>query len=283
MVEKRLFLFDAMALIYNAYRNYGSLPMYSANGTKTSVVYGFMLELNEIIRLQKPTHIAFAFDVKKPTFRHQLYSKYKAHRQPMPDEIAKSIPIIRKIIDLMHIQTFEMEGFEADDVIGTIAKKAVKSGFKVYLVTPDKDFCQLVENKIFMYKPKKSGKGVRIMGVNEVCSRYSIAEAIQFIDLMALCGDASDNIPGIRGISPKQAHKLISEFGSVENMYNNLDKIGAKHQELLLDKREQLELSKKLVTIDLNVPIIVNLENLCIQEFNNNALKDYFDELNLVF
>ena len=283
MIKKRLILIDTFALIYNAFRNYGNTAIKGYDGTKTSIVDGFFLALDEIISSHKPTHIALVFDVKKPTFRHLLYEKYKAHRKAMPDEIAKSIPEIRKILELRHLQTFEMEGFEADDVIGTLAKRAVKQGFEVFIITPDKDFFQLVENSISIYKPKKSGKGIRKVGINEVCSRYSIAEPGQFIDLMALCGDSSDNIPGMRGISTKQAQKLIHEFGSIENIYRHLDAINPKHRELLIEKREQLDLSKKLVTIDLNVPITVNFENLRMREIDNNELKEYFDELNLRF
>ena len=262
MIEKRLLLIDTFALIYNAYRNLGNTTNQSNDGIRTPTVNGFFLALDEIIISLKPTHIALAFDVKKPTFRHLLYDQYKAHRKSMPDEIAKSIPEIRKILELRHLQTFEMEGYEADDVIGTLAKGAVKLGFEVIIVTPDKDFYQLIENNISIYKPKKSGKGSRKISINEVCNRYSIAEPGQFIDLMALCGDISDNIPGMRGISTKQAQKLIHEFGSIENIYCHLDAISPKHREILIEKRERLELSKKLVTIDLNVPITVNFEKL---------------------
>jgi DNA polymerase I len=281
MPENRILLIDSLALIYNAFRNYGHEQMHSSDGTNTAITNGFFQEIDEIISVLKPTHLAFAFDIKKPTFRHHLFKQYKAHRQSMPDEIAQSIPIIKKILNLLKFQTFELEGFEADDIIGTIATKASEQNFNVLIITLDKDFNQLISDNISIYKPRKTGKGARLISKNEVCDKYKISEPAQFVHLMALVGDTSDNIPGIKKLSIKQAQKLINQFGSIENIYNHLNTLNLKYKEIFLKHKETIELSKKLLTIDTDTPITVDFDNLVIQEFNLNALKEYLIELNL--
>lgn len=205
MSEKRLFLIDSYAMIYRSYYAFINTPMYSSKGVNTSTVFGFLLALDEILKKQKPTHIAAAFDSSKPTFRHEMYPQYKANRQASPEEIHNSIPIIQKILNLMNIEIFECPGYEADDIIGTIAKKAAQNGFKVFMVTPDKDFCQLVDDNISIYKPRKSGNDAEILGINEVKQKFGINDTNQVIDILALWGDTSDNIPGVPGVGEKTA------------------------------------------------------------------------------
>jgi DNA polymerase-1 len=254
--------------------------MYSSKGINTSTVFGFLLALDEILKKQKPTHIAAAFDSSKPTFRHEMYAQYKANRQAAPEEIHNSVPIIKKILNLMNIEIFECPGYEADDIIGTVAKKAAQNGFKVFMVTPDKDFCQLVDENISIYKPKKSGNEVEILGIEEVKLKFGINGPDQVIDILALWGDASDNVPGVPGVGEKTAQKLIAEFSSVENILNNLDKLSAKQQISFKENLAELHLSKKLVTIETSVPLEFNEEKLILKKMKENELKEYFNELN---
>ncbi len=280
MTEKRLFLLDAYSLIYRSYYAFLNTPMYSSKGVNTSTVFGFMLALDDILKKQKPSHIAVAFDLPKPTFRHEIFPEYKANRQATPEEIKSAVPIIRQIIELMNIPIIEKEGFEADDVIGTIAKMAAKQDFKVYMVTPDKDYCQLVEQNIFIYKPGKSGKESEIWGTKEVLENYSIKNTLQIIDILALWGDSSDNVPGVPGVGEKTSKKLIGEFDSIENIMLNLDKLSPKQEESFLANEKQLFLSKKLVTISLDVPVKLEEEKLLLHPFKEKELKELFSELN---
>ncbi len=276
---KKLFLLDAYALIYRAYYAFISNPMINSKGLPTSTVFGFTLTLEEILRKENPTHIAVVFDPPGPTFRHDMYPEYKANREATPEDIKKAVPYIKKIIAGFNIPIVEEEGFEADDVIGTLAKNAEKQGFTVYMMTPDKDFAQLVEERIFMYKPGRGGGSPEILGPKEVKEKFLVEHPEQVIDILALWGDASDNIPGARGIGEKTAQKLIGQFHSVEGVYENIDQIKGKQRENLENCREQVLLSKVLATISLEVPVKQAPEDLVRKKMDQVALKALFKEL----
>jgi DNA polymerase-1 len=229
--EKKLFLLDAYALIFRAYYAFISNPMKNTKGQNTSTAFGFTVTLDDVLKNQNPTHIAVAFDPAGPTFRNNLFPAYKANRKETPEDIRNAIPAIKKIIEAYNIPVIESIGFEADDVIGTLAKQAEKKGFKVFMMTPDKDYHQLVSDNIVMFKPRKSGNDSEIIGHAEVCGKFGITDPRQFIDILAFWGDASDNVPGIPGVGEKTAVKMISEFGNLENVYQNLDKFKGKLRE----------------------------------------------------
>ncbi|MEI6678300.1 MAG: DNA polymerase I [Mariniphaga sp.] len=275
----RLFLLDAYALIYRSYFAFINAPRVNSKGLNTSTMLGFVNTLDQIIRNEHPTHIAIAFDMKGPTFRHDMYPEYKAHRDEMPEDIRKSIPYIRDIIKGYRIPILEKEGFEADDVIGTLAKTAEKEGYQVFMVTPDKDYAQLVSKNIFMYKPKRLGNEMEILGVEQVCENFQIQNPLQVIDVLGLMGDASDNIPGCPGIGPKTAMKLVGEFGSIDSVYQNIDKLKGKQKESLEQFEEQVRMSRKLAEIILDVPVEFNQDNLVLSEPDYNHLREIFLEL----
>lgn len=277
--EKKLFLLDAYALIFRAYYAFISNPMTNSKGLPTSTVFGFALVLDEILRKEVPTHIAVVFDPPGPTFRNEMYPEYKANREATPEEIRQSVPYIKKLIEAYNIPVIEEQGFEADDVIGTMAKKAEKEGFTVYMMTPDKDFAQLVSDNIYMYKPGRGGMPPEILGTPEVREKFLVEHPIQVIDILALWGDASDNIPGVKGIGEKNAKKLIGEFHTVEGIYENIDQIKGKQKENLENSRDQVILSKALATISLDVPVRVVTEDLARKEMNYEALKELFNDL----
>jgi DNA polymerase I len=220
--DKKLFLLDAYALIFRAYYAFINRPIRNSKGLNTSAIFGFINTLDEIIRKEHPSHIAVAFDPPSPTFRHDMFPAYKANRLATPEEIKLAVPYIKQVLEAYHIPILEYIGFEADDVIGTVSKNAHKQGFTVFMVTPDKDYAQLVDDGIFMYKPRKSGDENEIWGVKEVINNFEIEYPKQVIDVLALWGDASDNVPGAPGIGEKTAKKLISQFGSVEGDFCNL-------------------------------------------------------------
>jgi DNA polymerase I len=280
MEDKRLFLLDSYALIYRSYYAFLNTPMFNSKGINTSTIFGFLLTLEEILRNQKPTHIAAAFDTSKPTFRHKLYKEYKSNRLITPEEIRNSVPVIKKILELMNISVLEAPGYEADDVIGTFAKKAVKNNFKVYMVTSDKDYCQLVEDNIYIFKPKKSGNESEIIGIEEVKKKYGIEFPEQIIDVLALWGDASDNIPGVPGIGEKTASKLIAEYKTIENLIQNVDKLSSKQNYTIKQNLNDLILSKQLVTINTSIPIEYKEDNLRLIGFKETELKELFLDLN---
>ncbi len=280
MSEKRLFLLDAYSLIYRSYFAFMNSPMRSSSGLNTSTIFGFVLALEDILKKQHPTHLAVAFDLSKPTFRHKMYPAYKAQRQATPEEIKSSVPVIRQLLALMNIKVVECEGFEADDVIGTLAVKAANEGFKVFMVTPDKDYCQLVSDNIFILKPGKSGKEAELHGVKEVQEIFMVKDTSQVIDILALWGDASDNVPGVPGVGEKTSKKLIAEFGSVENILENLDTLSPKQKDAFLNNKEQLFLSKKLVTISIDVPVDFSELDFEMKSPNETELKNLFNELN---
>lgn len=276
--QKKLFLLDAYALIFRAYYAFINRPITDKEGNNTSAVFGFVNTLDEILRNEDPSHIAIVFDPPSPTFRHKMYIEYKANRQTTPEDIKRSVPIIKEIITAYNIQILEVEGFEADDVVGTVAKRAASEGYTVYMMTPDKDYAQLVQENIFMYKPGRSGGEKEIWGIEEVKEKFSVDNALQVIDLLALWGDSSDNVPGAPGIGEKTAKKLLAEFKTVENLLNSTDKLKGKQKENLENYRDQVELSKKLVTIELNVPIDIQISKLQRVEPNRQKLSELFDK-----
>lgn len=280
--DKRLFLLDAFALIYRAYYSFISNPRISSKGLNTSAMFGFTNTLYELIRKEQPTHIAVVFDPPSgdtENFRVEQYAEYKANREAMPEDIARSIPYIKEIVTGFRIPTLEVEGFEADDVIGTLAKKAARKGYEVYMMTPDKDYGQLVEDKIFMYKPGRKGSDVEILGPPEICAKYGLERPEQVIDILGMMGDAVDNIPGIPGVGEKTAMKFVQQFGSIEGLYENLDQLKGKMKEKVEANQELAIMSKELATIVLDVPIEFNEKDLLIEEPNGEVLHEIFTEL----
>ena len=277
--QKKLFLLDAMALIYRAHFAFSKNPRINSKGVNTSAAFGFTNALFEVLTKEKPTHIAVAFDVSGPTFRHKLYEAYKANRQEQPEDIQIAIPVVKDIVRAFNIPVLEMKGFEADDIIGTIAKKASCEEFTVYMMTPDKDYAQLVEDCVFLYKPAFMGNGVDILGVPEVLKKFDIDRVEQVIDLLGLQGDAVDNIPGIPGIGPKTASKLLKEFGSLEGIIANADQLKGKQKEKVIEFSEQGIMSKELATIDINVPVEFDAEVFRYDGPDEEALRNVFQEL----
>lgn len=256
MNEKRLFLLDAYALIYRAYYALIRAPRITSKGLNTSAIFGFCNTLDEILRKENPSHIAVCFDPPGGhTFRHDMFPEYKAQRDKQPEDITASIPYIKEILAAYRIPALEVKGYEADDVIGTLSRMAQSEGFDTYMMTPDKDYGQLVTDKVWMYRPSLKGQGFEIRGPQQVCERYGISTPSQVIDLLALEGDASDNIPGCPGVGEKTAAKLIAEWGSVENLLDNTDKLKGALQRKIMDNSDQIRQSKDLVTIRTNVPL----------------------------
>ena len=277
--EKKLFLLDAMALIFRAHFAFSKNPRINSKGLNTGVVLGFTNSLIEIINKEKPTHIGVAFDMPGPTFRHKMFEEYKAHREEAPEDIKIGIPIVKELVECFNIPVIGMSGYEADDIIGTLAKKASKNGFEVFMMTPDKDYAQLVEEHIYLYKPAYMGNAVDILGVDEVLKKFDIAGVDQVRDILGLQGDASDNIPGIPGIGAKTAVKLLKEFGSVENLVANSDKLKGKQKENVENFGQQGILSKELATIVLDVPVEFDEKSLEYNGFDEEKLKTLFEEL----
>ena len=279
MNEKKLFLLDGHALVYRAHFAFITRPLINSKGLNTSAINGFTRMLWDLLRTEKPTHIAVAFDPHGPTFRHEQYPKYKANREEQPEDIGIAIPWIQKILKGFHIPILCIPGFEADDVIGTIAKKASKEGFTVYMVTPDKDYGQLVSPNIIMYKPSRQGNGIELLGEKEICENWDIQNVNQFIDILGLQGDSVDNIPGVPGIGPKTAAALLKEYGTLENILANAKNIKGKNGERLIEFAEQARLSYQLATIDINVPIEFNVTDLHLDPLDRNVLAELFKEL----
>ncbi|MFT5054769.1 MAG: DNA polymerase-1, partial [Oceanospirillaceae bacterium] len=289
--DKRLFLLDAFALIYRAYFAFagnrvdkdgnrkGGYTMVNSKGLNTSAMFGFTNTLLELLEKEKPTHIAVVFDVSGPTFRTEEFSEYKANRAPMPEDLRTSIPYIKKLIDGFNIPSLGVEGYEADDVIGTLAKKAELQGYTTYMVTPDKDYGQLVSENIYMYKPAAMGNDMAILGPAEICERYGLKRPEQLIDILGMWGDAVDNIPGIPGVGEKTAIKFIQAYDSMEGLYQNLDELKGKMKEKVEANHEQALMSKMLATIILDVPIELNEEDLIMEAPDKDALKEIFSEL----
>lgn len=276
---KKLFLLDAYALIYRAHFAFTKNPRINSKGRNTSVPFGFTNTLMEVLQKQKPTHIAVAFDTAAPTFRDEIFKEYKATRQETPEDIRYGIPIVKEIIKGFNIPILEMDGYEADDIIGTLASQAEKRDFEVYMMTPDKDFGQLVRDNVFLYKPAYMGNAVDVMGVKEVCEKWDIDNVSQVIDMLGLQGDTSDNIPGIPGIGPKTAATLLKTYGTVENIVKNAHELKGKQKERVEEFGEQAILSKKLATIVTDVPIELDEEKLKYTKPNEAALRPIFEEL----
>ena len=277
--QKKLFLLDAMALIYRAHFAFSKNPRINSKGANTGAALGFTNALFEVITKEKPTHLAVAFDTHAPTFRHERYDLYKAHREEQPEDIRTAIPIIKDIVRAFNVPVLELDGYEADDIIGTIAKQAARQGFTTYMMTPDKDFGQLVEDCIFLYKPAFMGNGVDILGVKEVCEKFDIERVDQVRDVLGLQGDAVDNIPGIPGIGAKTASKLLKQFGTVENIIANADQLKGKQREKVIEFSEQGMLSKELATICTTVPIAFDEESLRYGQPNEATLRPLFEDL----
>ena len=274
----KMFLLDAYALIYRAYYAFIKNPRINSKGLNTSAIMGFVNTLNEVMTKENPTHLGVAFDPSGPTFRHIEFPEYKAQREACPEDIKTAVPIIKKILEAYRIPVLEVEGFEADDVIGTLATKAGMSGIKTYMLTPDKDYGQLVGNNVYMYRPRHNG-GYEVMGTQEVIEKYGIDNTSQVIDLLGLMGDASDNIPGCPGVGEKTAVKLIKEFGSIESLLLNTDKLKGAQKKKVEENAELIRMSKYLATIKTDVPIELDLDALQVKDANQQELEKLFEEL----
>ena len=278
-MDKRVFLLDAFALIFRAYYALIRSPRISSTGKNTNAQFGFTNALVELINKQKPSHLAVCFDTKSPTERHIDFADYKANRQETPEDILAAVPDIKAIIRGFNIPIIEMDGFEADDIIGTLSKQAEAAGYEVMMVTPDKDYGQLVSDKIKIYKPSYQGNGVEILGPEEVCAKWNIKNVDQVIDMLGMMGDAVDNIPGIPGVGEKTAAKLLAEFETLENVLANADQIKGAMGEKVRNGKELAVLSKKLATILTNVPVSFHEEDFRLKEWNKEALRDVFTNL----
>lgn len=276
---KKLFLLDGMALIYRAHFALSKNPRFTSTGINTSAVMGFANTLMEVLKKEKPSHIAVVFDTEAPTERHTDFEAYKAHRQAMPEDLSAALPYVFKLIEGFNIPVITKDGFEADDIIGTLAKEGERQGFQVYCMTPDKDFAQLVSENIFIYKPARMGNEMEILGVAEVLAKWEIENVTQVIDILGLWGDAVDNIPGIPGIGEKTAKSLIKQYGSMENIIANSHELKGKQRENVETFAEQGMISKKLATIILDVPVEFNPDALILEEPSRELLEPLFAEL----
>ena len=277
-MPKKLFLLDGMALIYRAHFAFVQRPIFTSKGVNTSALFGFTQTLLDILTNQQPTHLAVAFDTPAPTARHREFPDYKAQREETPEDIVQALPHVRRLIEAFHIPALVLDGYEADDLIGTIVKRAEAEGFESYMVTADKDFSQLVTDRTFLYKPARSGSEIEILGPARVCEKWGVARPEQVIDLLGLWGDASDNIPGVPGIGEKTASKLIAQYGSVENLLAHTAELKGKQRENLEHYRDQALLSKRLATINLAVPLEVRLEALKLRPADEEAVKQLLVE-----
>ncbi len=276
---KKLFLLDGMALIYRAHFALSKNPRFTSSGLNTSAVMGFANTLMEVLKKEKPSHIAVVFDTEAPTERHTDFEAYKAHRQAMPEDLSAALPYVFKLIEGFKIPVITVDGYEADDIIGTLAKEGEKQGFTVFCMTPDKDFAQLVSDNIFIYKPARMGNEMEILGVKEVLAKWEIENVEQVIDILGLWGDAVDNIPGIPGIGEKTAKLLIKQYGSMENIIANAHELKGKQRENIETFAQQGLISKKLATIILNVPIAFDEATLVLEEPSRELLEPLFAEL----
>ena len=276
---EKLFLLDAYALIYRAYYAFIKNPRINSKGFNTSAILGFVNTLEEVLRKENPTHIGIAFDPSGPTFRHEAYEAYKAQREETPEAIRQSVPVIKDIIRAYHIPILEIAGYEADDVIGTLATEASKRGINTYMMTPDKDYGQLVGEHVFMYRPKYGDKDFEVMGVEEVKGKFDIQSPLQVIDMLGLMGDTADNIPGCPGVGEKTAQKLIAQFGSIENLLAHTDELKGAIKKKVEENKEQITFSKFLATIKTDVPIALDMEALKREEPDEEELRRLFEML----
>ena len=276
---KKLFLLDAYALIYRAYYAFLRMPRTNSKGFNTGAIFGFVNTLEDVLKREQPTHIAVVFDPSGPTFRHEAYAAYKAQREETPEDIRKAIPIIKQIVEAYRIPVIQVAGFEADDVIGTLAKKAEKVGYEVFMMTPDKDYGQLVSEHIFIYKPRFGGNGFDTLGTPEILAKWGLNNVNQVIDLLGLMGDASDNIPGCPGVGEKTAVKLLNEFESIDNLLKNTDKLKGALKQKVEENSEKIEFSRFLATIRTDVPVELDEDNLLKEEPDREQLVSLFTEL----
>ena len=274
----KLLLVDAYAMIYRAYYAFIRAPRINSKGDNTSAIFGFVVTLDDLVRKTNPTHIAVAFDPSGPTFRHEAYPPYKAQREETPEDIRRAVPVIKQLLDAMRIVRLECPGFEADDVIGTMAQQAEQQGYEVLMATPDKDYGQLVTDRVNMYRPKHTG-GFEQMGPKEVCEKYGLSNQKQVIDLLALMGDASDNIPGCKGVGEKTAVSLLQQFGSIDNMLANTDQIKGALRTKVETQRELIEFSRYLVTIRTDAPVTFNPSELIVRQPDKKQLADLYRAL----
>ncbi|HEY8400460.1 MAG TPA: 5'-3' exonuclease H3TH domain-containing protein, partial [Cytophagaceae bacterium] len=276
---KTLFLLDAMALIYRAHFAFSKNPRITSTGLNTGAILGFTNSLLEVINKEKPTHIGVAIDTASPTFRHETFENYKATRQEQPEDITASLPYIERLLECFQIPLIGIPGFEADDIVGTLAKKASEAGFKVYMMTMDKDYSQLVTENVFLYRPSYMGNGHEVYDIAKVLEKFGIKRVDQVRDILGLQGDAVDNIPGIPGIGEKTAQKLIAEFDTVENLVANAEQLKGKLKENVINYGQQGILSKELATIHCDVPIEFDESCFLYRGFLKEPLSALFDEL----
>ena len=274
----RLLLIDAYAMIYRAYYAFIKAPRMNSKGENTSAIFGFVVTLEDLLKRLKPTHVAVAFDPHGPTFRHEAFEQYKAQREETPEDIRKAVPVIKDILKAMNITVLEQAGFEADDVIGTVSGLAEKEGFEVFMATPDKDYGQLVTDKIHMYRPRHTG-GFEQMGPAEVCAKYGLQDKSQVIDLLALMGDASDNIPGCKGVGEKTAVQLLTQFGSVDNLLAHTDELKGALKTKVESQVEEIKFSKFLATIRTDVPVEFKPDEMLVKEKNWDELRPIYQKL----
>jgi DNA polymerase-1 len=277
--DKKLFLLDAFALIYRAYFAFSKNPRINSKGMNTSAIFGFVNTLIDVINKEKPTHLAVVFDPPSPPDRTKAFADYKANREDTPEDIKQSVPYIMAILKAWDIPVLMADGYEADDVIGTLSIKAEEEGFITYMMTPDKDFGQLVTDKVFMYKPARMGNAAEVWGIEEVCKKFEIENTKQVIDILGLWGDAVDNIPGVPGIGEKTAKKLVGKYGSMENLYNHVDDLKGKQKENVINFKEQAFLSKELATIIIDAPVEFKADDLKMSKPNEGELNELFTEL----
>src|SRR3984893_3488801 len=278
-MDKKLFLLDALALIFRAYYALIRNPRFTSKGRNTNAQFGFTTTLVDLMNNQKPTHMAVCFDTHAPTERHVDFTEYKANRQEAPEDLMSALPDIKRIIAGFNIPVIELDGYEADDVIGTLSKQAAAAGYEVFMVTPDKDYGQLVDEKIKIYKPPYQGSSPEILGPKEVCEKWNIRDVSQVVDILGLMGDAVDNIPGIAGIGEKTASKLLAEYTTIESVLANADNIKAALGEKIRAGKDAAIISKKLATIITHVPVTFHEEDFRLKQWNKDGLKEIFTEL----
>ena len=277
--QKRLFLLDAYALIFRGYYAFIKNPRINSKGMDTSAILGFTNSLLDVIKRERPDHLAVCFDKGGSKSRTDLFKEYKANRDETPEAISLAIPYIQKILEAMHIPVIVKEGYEADDIIGTLAKQAEKKGFQVFMVTPDKDFAQLVSENIFMYRPSRMGNGIEVWGIHEVQKRFEVDRPEQVIDYLGMMGDAVDNIPGLPGVGDKTAKKLLKTYGSMEALLENAHEVKGKLGEKIIANKEKGVLSKELATILLDVPVTFDSESYSLRDPNQSKVSEIFKEL----
>jgi DNA polymerase-1 len=276
--DKKLFLIDGMALVYRAHFAFGKNPIINSRGLNTSALFGFTATLLDIIKAHQPTHLAVAWDTPAPTQRHTEFPEYKAQREAMPDDLVTALPHLRRLVAAFNIPLLAMDGFEADDIIGTLARRAAGENFTTFMVTPDKDFGQLVTENIFIIKLARGGDAPETLGVPEILQRWGIGHPAQVVDVLALMGDASDNIPGVPGIGEKTAAKLIAQYGNVENLLAHTGELTGKLKQNLEAHRADAELSKRLATINCAVPVALTLADMAVRSPDDATLRALFTE-----